>query len=511
MRTAQNLRWLSAAAVASILAIQAHAAQKVKNSLEDSDITRAVEEELLFDQAVPYNDIDVHTLTGIVSLTGETKNLLAKERATLLAETVRGVRAVSNRIEVKPTKTVSSQDLKKSVEEAFLFDPVAESYEINVEAKKDGSIRLTGEVDSWQESKLAERVAMGVIGVTEVDNALTVSYAVNRPDHEMKSEIEKLLAWSTLIDDVLVEVAVHDQVAKLTGTVGSLAEKRQAENIAWVGGINSVDTSDLRVERWARDDDLRKDKFAAKSDEAIRQAINDAMLYDPRVVGLAVNPEVESSWVTLYGKVDNILAKESAEAIARHTVGVTGVTNMLKIRTEASVEEEALADIIEAKLVRDPMIRSEAINVEVDENTVRLNGVVDNLFEKARCETIAQSTVGVTEIKNYLQVMEKESVIVYDPYLWGYTLTPWGFYDKYRPVTTEVFASSNDDRRTAKRIAEEIYWSPFISLEDISIAVDDGIATLVGEVESLKEKNAATENAIEGGALSVVNKIVVDS
>ncbi|MDQ8181540.1 BON domain-containing protein [Pelagicoccus sp. SDUM812005] len=465
MRTTHPLQWLSAAFAISLF-YSLHAAADSPESLPDAEINRAIEEKFRVDPVVPYNDIDVYTLEGIVNLEGETQNLLAKRRASLVAETVKGARAVTNRIKVKPPESISAADLKESIEDAFLYDPVADAYEIEVHTQQDGTVRLTGEVDSQQESELAARVAMGVNGVTQLHNELSVNQQTRRPDHETKAEIESLLAWNTLVDDVLIDVHVRDGVVKLNGTVGSLTEKRQAEKIAWVGGIKEVDTSNLRIEHWARDEAPGADKYASKSDESIQQAINDALIYDPRIVGQDVTPEVDESWVTLSGNVDNLLAKESAETIAHNTVGVNGVTNRIEIRSEKSFDEQALTDIITSKLDRDPLVRSDAVNVSVRGSTVRLTGVVDSLFEKARCETLAQSTLGATEIKNDIKVTEQKPAIAYVP-----------------------------NR----------------SLDDLSTAIHDGAATLLGKVESQKEKYAATENAIEGGPFFAASKIVVDS
>jgi hypothetical protein len=63
--------------------------------------------------------------------------------------------------------------------------------------------------------------------------------------------------------------------------VGSAAEKNEAYWETHVYSVNSVDASNLKVERWARDQDLRKDKFAEKSEEQIEDAVKDALFYDP--------------------------------------------------------------------------------------------------------------------------------------------------------------------------------------------------------------------------------------
>jgi osmotically-inducible protein OsmY len=66
-----------------------------------------------------------------------------------------------------------------------------------------------------------------------------------------------------------------------------------------------------------------------------------------------------------------------------------------------------------------------------------------------------------------------------------------------------------DDREIEKNIEDELWWSPFVDEGDISIAVADGVATLVGVVDTLRERRVATENAYEGGAKQVRNLLKV--
>nr|WP_269433863.1 BON domain-containing protein [Desulfosarcina widdelii] len=58
-------------------------------------------------------------------------------------------------------------------------------------------------------------------------------------------------------------------------------------------------------------------------------------------------------------------------------------------------------------------------------------------------------------------------------------------------------------------IQNEFFWSPFVNGEDIQVRVEEGKATLTGTVDSLREFKAATENACEGGAAIVNNRLIV--
>jgi hypothetical protein len=72
------------------------AAAQAPTKKTDPQINDAVEDMLLTDSALSNNPIDATTSEGIVTLTGTTDTLMAKERAAKLTETLRGVRGVVN-------------------------------------------------------------------------------------------------------------------------------------------------------------------------------------------------------------------------------------------------------------------------------------------------------------------------------------------------------------------------------------------------------------------------------
>ncbi|MEE4112536.1 MAG: BON domain-containing protein, partial [Desulfobacteraceae bacterium] len=110
--------------------------------LSDADIAAAVETGLRTDPAVSANLIDVAIHTGIATLSGSVPDLLSKERAAQIAESVKGVRAVVNTLEVMP-RLRSDQKIRRDIEDALLADPAADSYEIGVSVD-NGIATLTG-------------------------------------------------------------------------------------------------------------------------------------------------------------------------------------------------------------------------------------------------------------------------------------------------------------------------------------------------------------------------------
>lgn len=497
-----SMSWsLRLAVFASLFALVA-APAAAKRMMTDQSVSDAVEDEILIDTMVPYNAIDVSSADGVVTLTGTVDNLLAKERAERIAETVKGVRAVVNRIDLEPTSLRSDPEIRSDVTQALLTDPATDSYEVGVNVA-NGLVTLTGQVDSWQESRLAERVAKGVSGVLAVDNELDWSYETERPDHELSNEIKARLQWDVLVDDGLITVRVEDGDVSLVGTVGSAAEKREAEMDAWVPGVESVDVSRLEVRRWARDEDLRKDKYVVKSDDEIRDAVEDALLFDPRVNSFDVKTEVYGGVVTLRGQVDNLKAKRAADHDARNTVGVVDVKSRIRVRPGDGFLDRDVAESVRKALDRDPYVEDYEITVSVDNGVVDLYGTVDTYFEKAHADDVVSRVNGVTIVDNNLVVEDEYDPIAYDPYVEDWYLYDYDWYD-YQPSNTLV-----SDAEIQREINDELFWSPFVDGDEVRVTVNNGIATLTGTVDTWSERSAATENAFEGGATWVDNDLEV--
>ncbi|MBN1687907.1 MAG: BON domain-containing protein, partial [Candidatus Omnitrophica bacterium] len=204
VRTSKLIFGLVSLLMLGLVVVPVYAAQMV---MRDQAISDAIEDEILFDHAVAIGPLDISTHEGIVTLSGTVNNIMAKERAERIAETVKGVRAVVNEIEIKPVHEWSDEEIRKNVENALLADPATDSYEINTRVK-DGIVALNGTVESWEEKELTINVAKSVKGVMGITDDITVAYPEERPDLEIKAEIEQALRWDILVDDALIDVKV---------------------------------------------------------------------------------------------------------------------------------------------------------------------------------------------------------------------------------------------------------------------------------------------------------------
>lgn len=442
----------------------------------DSEITSAINTEMWIDDAVNANNIDVSTQDGIVTLTGAVDNLLAKDRAEAMAAATVGVRAIINRIKVEHVQMRSNKELKQAVKEALMRDPATESYDVDV-AVDDGNVTLTGSADSYAEKELAASVAKGIQGVKSITNNIIVDYDIKRTDTEIKNEIEKRLENDVRVDDYMLNVEVDDGEVELSGTAGSLQEKNQAIDNAWVAGVTVVEADGIKVKSWARDKMRRTRKYGTMTDEQIEEAVNDAFVYDPRLVSFKVDVQADDGTVTLNGKVDNLTAKKAAEKDARNTHGVWRVKNHIKVRPETP-ENEELEDRVTNALVQNPYTESYQIAVESRQGWVYLSGNVNTSFEKNEAERVAEKTKGVVGVVNNLDFDHQ--------WIW------------------------KPDREIRSDVRDQLEWSPFVNEDNIAITVHEGLVTLSGTVDSWSAREDAEKNAYQGGAKDVKNNLAVD-
>ncbi len=468
------------------------------NELTDEEITNAVDRQLMLNATTPSHMIDVATFNGIVTLSGSVDNMLAKDRSVRIAEMIKGVRGVVDEIDVDaPPKT--DETLESDVRVALINDPVANAFEISVEAN-NGVVTLDGTLDSWQAKRLTEYVAKGVKGVRGINNNIDIEYELERSDYEIEEEIERSVEFDIRLDHALIDVEVNNGSVELSGTVGSAAEKELAIADAWVIGVNDVNTQDLEVKEWARSENLRKDKFVEKPDAEIEQAVKDAFLYDPRVFSFNPNVSVDNGYVTLTGTVDNLQAKRAAEYDARNVVGVLGVNNYLKVRPVSIPDDEKLAEKVSSALRKNPAVEKWEIDVTAINGVVYLSGTVDSYFEKSRAADITASTAGVIDVNNNIEVMDENEYGYWDYYGWNSYYPP--MYDLNVPTL-------KTDSEIKNSIENQIWWSPYVNREDLEITVEDGEVILNGTVETEQEKLFAEINAFEGGAEEVDNNILV--
>jgi osmotically-inducible protein OsmY len=116
--------------------------------------------------------IKVIVKNGWIILEGQVEWQYQRSTAEHAVRRIKGVKGVSNTIELKPRAQPS--EIKRKIQEAFRRNAEVDSNRIIVEA--DGSVvTLKGTVRSWVEREEAERAAWAAPGVVNVVDQIVVS------------------------------------------------------------------------------------------------------------------------------------------------------------------------------------------------------------------------------------------------------------------------------------------------------------------------------------------------
>jgi osmotically-inducible protein OsmY len=138
----------------------------------DTEIAKAIRSALEWDVWVPEQRIKCTVSNGCVTLEGSVDLIREREDAERAIRRLAGVRAVTNKIDVHPSK-LAADDLREAIEEALERRAEREARRIKVEVH-DSRVTLSGSVRSWAEKRAILGIVSHAPGVRAVEENLFV-------------------------------------------------------------------------------------------------------------------------------------------------------------------------------------------------------------------------------------------------------------------------------------------------------------------------------------------------
>jgi osmotically-inducible protein OsmY len=213
-------------------------------------------------------------------------------------------------------------------------------------------------------------------------------------DAELQRNVLEELKWEPSVDAAHVAVSVKHGFVTLSGHVPSYAEKHAAESAAKrVHGLKTI-TNEIAV---------KLPLGSQRSDEDVARACVNALKSSVAVPSEKVQAIVNNGAVTLEGEVEWPFQKEAAETAVRCLTGVTGVSNMIIVKPQAS-PTELRAKIQEAFKRNDELMNANRITVEVDGGKVVLRGTVGSWAKKEAAARVAWAAPGVHTVQDFITV-----------------------------------------------------------------------------------------------------------
>lgn len=214
-----------------------------------------------------------------------------------------------------------------------------------------------------------------------------------KTDTQLRDDVQAELSWDPAFKASDIGVIVKDGVVTLTGHLSSHAEKYAAERaVQRVHGVKAV----------AVEMTVKLPFGNERTDADIAMAAERALEWNVLVPDGRIRPMVEKGWLTLQGEVEWGYQRSAAEAAVRDLMGVTGVSNLVKVKPKLSPAdvEKKIHDALSRQADRE----ARRLSISVDGSQVTLRGVVHSWAERDAVQGAAWATPGVSVVVNDLLV-----------------------------------------------------------------------------------------------------------
>lgn len=212
----------------------------------DTELQQDIIAELKWEPGIQAAEIGVGVKDGVVTLSGVVDTYSKKYAVERATKRVAGVKAIAEAITVNLPGTYkrADGDIAESATNVITLNLLVPKNRVEV-MTQDGMIKLSGEVD-WQfEKKAAEDAVRHLIGVVGVINEIRIKPKAKTVDaSEVRKEIGDALKRNAMLlrDAEKIQVEVSGSKVILTGSVGSWADREEAEYTAYCApGVSDVE------------------------------------------------------------------------------------------------------------------------------------------------------------------------------------------------------------------------------------------------------------------------------
>lgn len=378
------------------------------------------------------------------------------------------------RVLISPPAIAMDDRIRSAVCEAFEGDPAIDPDLTDVQVN-DGVVELGGALPHPYLREVAIMRAERVRGVRSVIARFERVDLEERPDDDVRADVETSLAIDDLTEGLPIRVSASGGVVTLEGAVPAFGLRRTAERIARaVRGVERVENR-LEVDGPARS--------TAQIAGDVRTAIRNDRWVDPWSIDVVVRGDV----VELHGTQPTAAAKRRAMEVAL----VRGVSDVdasdlvvdpeladedrLPPRDFAPPSAEEIEAAVQLAIERDTGI-TDPIEIAFDDGILTLRGEVSSIAAREAAHAAASQIRGIDRVITWI-------VVDRDP-----------IHTSYRM------------RQAALRA---LRLAPEVDARSISVAIDHGACVLRGTVGSALARRAAGEACERvAGVLAVRNEIV---
>lgn len=218
------------------------------------------------------------------------------------------------------TATLTEADIRvrDAVTRQLDWDPEVDGSAVGV-AARNGTVTLSGYIDTYSGKLAAERAAKRVRGVRAVANDIEVRVGLERTDTDTAEDAARALELRSTIPGT-IQAVVHNGHVTLTGKVDWLYQKVSAEKaVRHIRGVRGV-FNHITVVPPAAVRDVQ---------QRIVRAMHQSADVDARHITVAVS----GSTVTLTGTVATWAQRDSAERAAANAPGIGHVDNRITVQS----------------------------------------------------------------------------------------------------------------------------------------------------------------------------------